>query len=360
MALTAEDAPASTAAASKDSHEHLREIIAWHFSPATGSPFWLDMAGRLNFDPVADIRTAADLRLFPDMSEELRRLPVESLIPRGADAAAFEIFDSGGTTGVPKRYVDATSRIENIDWCSRILDAHGFPRSGNWLHIGPSGPHVVGRSVRYMARKRGGMFFTVDFDPRWVRKLMASGQTEVAAQYVEHLLDQIQAVVTTQDIRCLFITPPMLAAVAGRSPIYDVLAGRLEGLLWAGTAASAETLRLTETVLFPNAKVCGWYGNTIMGVAAQRVREPQDEQPCVFQPYHPRTLVEIVDPGSREQVPYGARGHVLIHMLFSDMFMPNVLERDTALRIRPASGGVVDGIADVQPAADEKIIEGVY
>jgi hypothetical protein len=126
---------------------------------------------------------------------------------------------------------------------------------------------------------------------------------------------------------------------------------------------SAETIRLTESVLFPDAKICGWYGNTIMGVAPQRVREAADEFPCVFEPYHPRTLVEIVDPDTREQVQYGERGRVLIHLLFKDMFMPNVLERDTALRVRPAAAGahgVVDGIADVQPAADEQITEGVY
>lgn len=36
---------------------HVREIVAWHFDPATGTPFWLDaVAGtnphvQLDFDP---------------------------------------------------------------------------------------------------------------------------------------------------------------------------------------------------------------------------------------------------------------------------------------------------------------------
>jgi len=34
----------------------VREIVAWHFDPATGTPFWLDVAGRLDWDPRREIR----------------------------------------------------------------------------------------------------------------------------------------------------------------------------------------------------------------------------------------------------------------------------------------------------------------
>ncbi|MEI9897028.1 MAG: hypothetical protein WDN28_25000 [Chthoniobacter sp.] len=43
---------------------HLREIIAWHFSPETGCPFWLDWASK-NFDPRAEIKTIDDVKKFP-------------------------------------------------------------------------------------------------------------------------------------------------------------------------------------------------------------------------------------------------------------------------------------------------------
>ena len=29
----------------------VREVVAWHFDPATGSPFWLDYAKKLGWDP---------------------------------------------------------------------------------------------------------------------------------------------------------------------------------------------------------------------------------------------------------------------------------------------------------------------
>jgi hypothetical protein len=30
----------------------VREVVRWHFSPDTGTPFWLDKAKSFNFDPL--------------------------------------------------------------------------------------------------------------------------------------------------------------------------------------------------------------------------------------------------------------------------------------------------------------------
>ena len=35
--------------------EHVREIVQWHFDPDNGTPFWLDYAEKLDFDPRKDI-----------------------------------------------------------------------------------------------------------------------------------------------------------------------------------------------------------------------------------------------------------------------------------------------------------------
>ena len=35
--------------------EHVREIIAWHFSPDTGTPFWLEWARQSKLDVVSEI-----------------------------------------------------------------------------------------------------------------------------------------------------------------------------------------------------------------------------------------------------------------------------------------------------------------
>ena len=39
----------------------VREIVSWHFDPATGCPFWLDYAKRLDWDPRREIRGYDDL-----------------------------------------------------------------------------------------------------------------------------------------------------------------------------------------------------------------------------------------------------------------------------------------------------------
>ncbi|MBW1597391.1 AMP-binding protein [Streptomyces sp. JJ38] len=338
-------------------------MLRWHFEPATGSPFWLSRVGDLDFDPLTDIKELADLRRFPDVSDELRTVPVEELFPKGAASSAFDVFESGGTVGAPKRIVDSTARTRNVDWVSEVLAQHGFPSSGHWLHVGPTGPHVVGRTVRHLAQSRGGVCFTLDFDPRWVKRLIGSGRTELAAEYREYLLDQMELIARTQEVRVLFITPPVLEAVCARGALHERLASTVEGILWAGTSMSPESLRQVEEFFFPRAKVAAIYGNTIMGIAPQRPREEGDEHPCVFRPYFPQSVVEVLDPETGEEVEYGQRGQVLMHQMSHDMFLPNVLERDTAIRVRPAAGDTVDGLADIAPlrAKDAPaVVEGVY
>ncbi len=40
---------------------HLVDVINWHFSPETGSPFWLEWAAKAGWDPRQEIKTSDDL-----------------------------------------------------------------------------------------------------------------------------------------------------------------------------------------------------------------------------------------------------------------------------------------------------------
>ena len=60
-----------------DPEAYLRSAIAWHFGADTGSPFWLRAAQDLGFDPLSEVQTFADLRRFPNLVDELRRVPVD-------------------------------------------------------------------------------------------------------------------------------------------------------------------------------------------------------------------------------------------------------------------------------------------
>ena len=41
-----------------------REMIAWHFSPATGCDYWLKWAAAAGWNPLREINCFADLRRF--------------------------------------------------------------------------------------------------------------------------------------------------------------------------------------------------------------------------------------------------------------------------------------------------------
>src|SRR5260370_40482294 len=57
---------------------HVREIVEWHFNPVTGSPFWLEKAKSLGFDPRQDVHSYDDLKKFPEFEDEwLPRGPIQ-------------------------------------------------------------------------------------------------------------------------------------------------------------------------------------------------------------------------------------------------------------------------------------------
>ncbi|OKJ11680.1 AMP-binding protein [Kitasatospora sp. CB01950] len=348
--------------------DFIHAAMRWHFSPATGSPYWVKRAAELDFDPLTDIHTWEDLARFPDVSEEWRDIPVDALVPAGIGREGwdFQVFDSGGTTGRPKRIVESRSRRNGVLWVSDVLAQHGFPGEGDghWLHIGPTGPHIVGRSVGLLAQLRGTFCHYIDFDPRWVKSSVKQGRGEEAGRYVKHILAQAHDVLATQPVSVLFATPPVLEALAADEKLLDLVQRKVRGIIWAGTSVSPETLHVFEEELFPQAAVVGLYGNTMMGIAPQRPRLEQDEQRCVFVPFHPFSRVTVVDPENTDaSVGYGERGQAKVSLVSRDLLLPWTLERDSVLRIAPTEAYPQDGLADIQPLTandGEKAVEGVY
>ncbi|MBV9721872.1 MAG: phenazine antibiotic biosynthesis protein, partial [Mycobacterium sp.] len=114
-----------------DAEAYLRAAVAWHFGEDTGCPFWVRTARTLDFNPLTEIKTFSDLRLFPNVLSELRSVPIEDLIPRGYGSPPPhpQIFESGGTTGAPKRTVQLPDWCEQVvQWQTEDFDAGGFLR----------------------------------------------------------------------------------------------------------------------------------------------------------------------------------------------------------------------------------------
>src|ERR1043165_8570940 len=85
---------------------YMREIINWHFSPETGCPYWLNWAKK-NFDPRKEVQSFADLvTKFPHFKDEsLRDEQPEVWVPAAFKGKPFNIFETGGTTGMPKQRI---------------------------------------------------------------------------------------------------------------------------------------------------------------------------------------------------------------------------------------------------------------
>jgi phenylacetate-coenzyme A ligase PaaK-like adenylate-forming protein len=355
------DVPRATPPADADAF--LRAAMAWHFGADTGSAFWLRAAADLDFDPVTDVRTHADLRRFPNLVDQLRSVPVEDLIPRGYGhpLPIPRIYESGGTTGAPKRTAQLPDWIEQVTrWQVEDFAAGGFVPGRGLLCLMPSGPHGVGHFDREVAARLGATFHAIDLDPRWVKKLAARQATAEVAAYVDHVVDQARFVLETQSVANMHATPPLLEALARDDALVDLVNEKIRYILLSGAHVDLDTYDVLRTV-FPHAAIATVYGSTM--ILSQAATRMLDDGVAVFDPRSPYVVFWVIDPATGAQVPYGQRGQVVMNHVSKGMFIPNNLERDTAVRVQGPEGSVGDSVCEVAPVAvfgGQQVIEGVY
>jgi phenylacetate-coenzyme A ligase PaaK-like adenylate-forming protein len=296
---------------------------------------------------------------------ELRDVRAEDPIPRGYGPCPdiVGVYESGGTTGAPKRVVLLREWHErSTAWMSIQLDAHGMPRNVNWLCVMPTGPHAVGMLIAEQARRRGGLLFTVDMDPRWVKKLIAAGKADEATAYAGHLVEQAGYLLRSQDIGVLMTTPPLLERIASHDDLVELINQKVSAIQHGGAHMDADTRSLLDTEVFPQVTLVDLYGSTmVLGGCLER--PSGKDGPSVFDPPSPFITFAVIDPDTGQRVAYGQRGQVVMNHVSKAMLLPNNLERDLATRIEPRAGQAGDSVAEVRPVAtfgNETVIEGVY
>src|ERR1044072_6624297 len=85
----------------------VREVVAWHFDPATGCPFWLDFAKKLDWDPRQEVKGFEELDRFGLFEVEwLRGRPVQRWVPKVLAGKPDYYFETGGSTGIPKTRIN--------------------------------------------------------------------------------------------------------------------------------------------------------------------------------------------------------------------------------------------------------------
>jgi phenylacetate-coenzyme A ligase PaaK-like adenylate-forming protein len=330
------------------------EMMAWHFHPSTGCPFWLDYAKSLSFDPIKDVKCYEDLKKFPPFEDEwLRGGPVRRWVPKGMADKPMFVFETGGTTGVPKSRVNHRDFRTDYEMFSDTLPEEYFPRGANWLMLGPSGPRRLRLSIEHLAQHRGGICFCVDLDPRWVIKLIQKGWMEHLEAYKQHCIDQAITVLEAgHDIRCMFTTPKLLEslALALEKKGTTIRKAGITGIFSGGTEFTPQWTRFAVEELLDGAYMTPTYGNTLMGLAASRPVVPADGYTIAYYAPQPRAVIEVVDFDDTNQVvPYGGTGRVRLTTLTHETFIPGFLERDEGERELPYAKYPWDGISGVRP-----------
>jgi hypothetical protein len=342
--------------------ERLRELLRLHFHPEWGSTYWLRRQEQLGWDVRDRVRTADDLwRLGPTPPAELRHFPVRAFVPRAwhGQWPRFVVGETAGTSGGPcaTAYRGDEFQAAFVAPFLRVAEATGFPRGLSWLWVGPSGPHIIGKVVRELARQTCSLDpFTVDFDPRWAKRL-ADGST-ARQRYLEHVTAQALDVMSREEIGVLFITPPALAALAAR--LSDRQREAIRGIHYGGLSLTPEAVNDFRAA-FPRAVHLAGYGNTLFGV----VMEVADGHRLAMDyfPLGDRVLFHVVNGCDETPRPWpprlcerGEAGRVLFHRLDESCLMVGVVERDEAERVLPspealALGGRADGLRNPRPPA---------
>ncbi|HEY8416329.1 MAG TPA: hypothetical protein VIK99_11230 [Thermaerobacter sp.] len=320
-----------------DLDQWTREMVALHFDPDGGTPYWLRWQEERGIDVRREVQGFPDLpRVFGLFDGDvLRRIPATDFLPRRRlqDPSLHpRVYETGGTTGAPKRVVMTTYWRTMAAWTSHVLDGLGVPRS---LHIlalmPPGGNNNAGVFARYLARERGALSYHVNFDPRWVKKLILRGAHQEVEAYIAHLFDQAEAVTETQPVGMLFTTGRLLQEPRCRELVHRY---GIRVVMHGGAALDPDTYRMLREEWYAGCFFCGEYGNTLMGVAPQDTRSPESREHLLYIPCFPYFVVEAVDPEDPFRVlPYGQRGRVKITVLCEDFFIPGMLERDEAERV---------------------------
>lgn len=340
--------------------QHTYETVQRHFHESTGCPFWLEKKAEFNFDPLKEVRCYDDLKKFPLFEDDwLRGGPVQRWRMNDMNHRPTYVFETGGTTGIPKsRVVVDDFRIDYEVFSDTLPDQY-FPRGGNWLMLGPSGPRRLRLAVEHLAQYRGGISFCLDLDPRWVVKLIKKGWMDHLEEYKKHCMDQAITILTAgHDIKCMFATPKLLDGLCNALEDQGTTLAEtgITGIFSGGTEFTPQWTRYAvEELLGGPPEESGiymtpTYGNTLMGLACSKPVTAADKYKISYYAPQPRAVTEVVtfdDPNT--VVGFGETGRVKLTTLTQEFFVPGFLERDEGERERPFETYPWDGVSGVRP-----------
>jgi len=315
--------------------ERMRDVIALHIDPQRGSAYWRQRCRGCGLQSADELRTWEDLDRLGTMSAaDLRERPLLDYIPRQFHEQRDQLIvgQTGGSTGDPvwTAYLPQEFHDAFVAPFAAAAAHVAFPRRGSWLYVGPSGPHIIGQAARAIARSTASAEpFSVDFDPRWSRKLPSGSMA--AGRYLQHVLGQAMRVIQTQPVDVLFATPPVLLGLAEQ--MTEPQRARIAGVHYGGMPVTPELLDELQNKAFTQAVHLSGYGNTLLGCCL----EPGgDANRCMdYFPHGNRLRLEVVNGAGHPDT----RGRVCATRLDHSFLIIRLLERDHAQAIDPPADG---------------------
>lgn len=335
-----------------------RKVLHRHFDPETGTPYWLKQQPELGFNPL-DITRYDELSAFGNFDlTQLRDIDPVDMVPQAVPRPlGGRIYESGGTTGAPCRAFYTNSMMEHhAEWLRLQHQLAGMEMGSTWLFAGPSGPHVIANGVETAARWNACILYGIDLDPRWVKELIRGTRLSEMNHYVDHVIGQVIDILSNRRVDYLDTTPAMLQQLLRKAP---ELVAKLKGLALAGTQISRAQYDEFKAAIAGDAMSLR-YGNTFgcgMGLPAA-----EGSDLLTYVSNYPQVTHAVVDKDDPTRVvEYGELGRVRLTVMHEDLFLPNILERDQAIRFDTGPDWPCDGVANVTPLRDSKSApEGLY
>ncbi len=323
--------------------------IRLHSDPEHGSPYWIDFFR--NTDLTVEEAAENPLLLPVIPPEIMRQMPLEHFVSRKV-LHGHRYLISGETSGFSGKPITTAFTEEEFEggFVTPFLDRAeqvGFPVAGKWLWAGPSGPHIIGKALRAIIRKAGGIDpFTIDFDPRWFKKLPPDSISQ--QRYFKHIEEQIFSILNTQTIDILFSTPPVIRMLMEKMPVEQ--RAQIKGVHYGGIAVGYDEYQMFQAA-FPNAVHLNGYGNSLFGVFLEKEFTREGIE---YSTSSDRIELRLVKSnGPLDEVATGERGQVLLSRYDESYLIINMLERDTAVKTE-------HGIKDPLPVEQHKKIKVLY
>ncbi len=310
--------------------DHQREVIRLHAKPEGGASWWIERFRENEIDPdsVYTFKDLAPLGLFD--RELAARRSWRDFIPSSVLRREDRIIlgETGGTTGPPMTspWIGTDFQKAFVDPLVGELNLRGLNNLNQWLFVGPTGPHIIGKAADALAQATTGVdALKIDFDPRWHRAMMP-GST-AAIRHMEHLIRQAVLLLDREKPDALFITPSVLRVLL--EDHRDDWISKLLLVHLGGQSIDHEQRNWLVENLPDNCLLINGYGNSLFGCMVENA-----VRPLTYIHDGGRLVVEILgeENNLNSRASVGESGQVMFHRFDESMMILNAVERDEADR----------------------------